>query len=228
MRRARQATAECQADSVNAAAVPYAPLTAHAAGVVQDVHEQLRAAAAAQPEPAEQLPAESREEYYLLERIVADARRLARVRGSTVVTARDVRDAASKAAGSKVDVSPAAGEPQHMDEIVEELAKLHQAVQELSVGGIARPRVLILAESSGVVARMFRDGGCDVATCDLKPSEDSSIPHYLGPAADIQDMGWDLVVGHPPCTYLANAGAVWLYKDSNRWQQSVELSLIHI
>ena len=26
---------------------------------------------------------------------------------------------------------------------------------------------------------------------------------------------WDLLIAHPPCTYLSNAGARWLYKDIN-------------
>ena len=35
----------------------------------------------------------------------------------------------------------------------------------------------------------------------------------------VQDLGWDLVVGHPPCTYLSNASGQWLNGDQLRWQQ---------
>ena len=56
-----------------------------------------------------------------------------------------------------------------------------------------------------------------MATCDFKPTETPEIPHYMGDAAHIQDMGWDLVISHPPCTYLAHSGISWLYKDPERW-----------
>ena len=52
------------------------------------------------------------------------------------------------------------------------------------------------------MAKAFRDAGADVATCDLKPSNFEGIPHFQGDAIFIQDLGWDLVVAHPPCTYL--------------------------
>jgi hypothetical protein len=58
-----------------------------------------------------------------------------------------------------------------------------------------------------------------VATCDLNPAEDNrGIPHYTGDASHIIDLGWDLIIGHPPCTYLANSGVVWLHRDPKRWE----------
>ena len=68
------------------------------------------------------------------------------------------------------------------------------------------------------MAKAFQDAGADVATCDLKPSNYEGIPHFMGDAAFIQDLGWDLVVAHPPCTYLANSGVGWLYKEPARWE----------
>ena len=183
--------------------IPYARLTGHAASAVAAVQ------ADAADDPA------------LVERITAHARRLARSRGSGVVTARDVRDAASFAAGSTLDRSPADVEPENIDEVVDRLAQLSAAVATLVGEGCRRPRVLIIGERHAVTARLFRDAGADVATCDLLPSEDADIPHFLGDASLIQDRGWDLVIGHPPCTYLAQAGLSWLYTDPSRWTQVV-------
>ena len=42
-------------------------------------------------------------------------------------------------------------------------------------GGMPPPRVLIVGETRGVVARMFRDAGADVATCDVDPTETPDI-----------------------------------------------------
>ena len=49
-------------------------------------------------------------------------------------------------------------------------------------------------------------------SCDLLPCEsEQSGDHYQGDVTDILDHGWDLMIAHPPCTYLSNAGARHLY-----------------
>jgi len=72
-------------------------------------------------------------------------------------------------------------------------------------------RVLIACEFSGVVRRAFRSRGHDAWSCDLLPAEDSDPHHYRGSIAAILSAGaaWDLMIAHPPCTYLANSGARW-------------------
>jgi hypothetical protein len=47
-------------------------------------------------------------------------------------------------------------------------------------------------------------------SCDLLPT-DSPGPHYEGDVFDIINDGWDLMVAHPPCTYLSSSGAKHLY-----------------
>ena len=183
--------------------VPYAPLTG--------------AAVAATTELDSELPDEG-----VVERVVADARRRARARGSGVVTARDIRDSATSAVGiSQPMLSPSDAVPEHIDLIQSTLAQIRGETLELSGGGVPPPRVLVVGERSGVVARMFKQAGADVATCDLEPSECKEIPHFQGDAAYIQDLGWDLVICHPPCTYLANSGLTWLYSDPDRWQHLI-------
>lgn len=45
-------------------------------------------------------------------------------------------------------------------------------------------------------------------SADFEPSE-SPGPHYLGDVRDVMAEGWDLLIAHPPCTYLAVSGARW-------------------
>ena len=45
-------------------------------------------------------------------------------------------------------------------------------------------------------------------SCDLLPT-DAQGPHYQGSVLDILGDGWDLMVAHPPCTYLSVSGMHW-------------------
>ena len=45
-------------------------------------------------------------------------------------------------------------------------------------------------------------------SCDLLPSQTPG-PHYQGDVRDILNCGWDLMVAHPPCTYLSVSGMHW-------------------
>jgi hypothetical protein len=78
-------------------------------------------------------------------------------------------------------------------------------------------RVLVACEYSGKVRDAFIKAGHDAMSCDLLPS-DSHGPHYQGDVNDIINDGWDLMVAHPPCTYLTNSGVSWLHKDKSRWK----------
>ena len=71
-------------------------------------------------------------------------------------------------------------------------------------------RVLVACEFSGVVRDAFIRGGHSALSCDLMPT-DKPGPHYQGDVLDIINEGWDLMIAHPPCTYLSNAGARHLY-----------------
>lgn len=77
-------------------------------------------------------------------------------------------------------------------------------------------RVLVACEFSGTVRDAFLARGHDAMSCDLLPTEKPG-PHYQGSVLDIINDGWDLMIAHPPCTYLTNAGVVWLHKDKSRW-----------
>lgn len=69
-------------------------------------------------------------------------------------------------------------------------------------------RVLIACEYSGRVRDAFLRAGHDAMSCDLLPT-DAPGPHYRGDVRDVLGDGWDLVVAHPPCTYLSVSGMHW-------------------
>jgi hypothetical protein len=70
-------------------------------------------------------------------------------------------------------------------------------------------RVLIACEFSGIVRDAFIAKGHDAMSCDLLPTEKPG-PHYQGDVLEILDDGWDMMIAHPPCTYLSYAAMrVW-------------------
>jgi hypothetical protein len=69
-------------------------------------------------------------------------------------------------------------------------------------------RVLIACEFSGAVRDAFIGGGHDAMSCDLLANETPG-PHYQGSVMDILNDGWDLMIAHPPCTYLTLTGNKW-------------------
>lgn len=69
-------------------------------------------------------------------------------------------------------------------------------------------RVLVACEYSGRVRDAFIGGGHEAMSCDLLPT-DAPGPHYQGDVRDILNDGWDLMIAHPPCTYLSVSGMHW-------------------
>lgn len=72
-------------------------------------------------------------------------------------------------------------------------------------------KVLIACEYSGIVRDAFTRHGHDAISCDILPTE-SYGAHYCGDVRDMFSESWDLIVAHPPCTRLTNAGNRW-YTD---------------
>nr|DAX51250.1 MAG TPA: Cytosine specific methyltransferase [Caudoviricetes sp.] len=89
-------------------------------------------------------------------------------------------------------------------------------------------KVLIACEESQTVCKAFRDRGFEAYSCDIQePSGNHPEWHILGDALEaikaekittmddkVHYIGkWDLLIAHPPCTYLSNAGARHLWKN---------------
>jgi hypothetical protein len=80
-------------------------------------------------------------------------------------------------------------------------------------------KILIACEFSGVVREAFRKRGHDAWSCDIIESEDNSKYHIHGNVLNHLDESWDMMIAHPPCTYLCNSGVSWLHKDQSRWHE---------
>lgn len=83
-------------------------------------------------------------------------------------------------------------------------------------------RILVACEYSGRVREAFRKLGHDAWSCDLLPADDSSPYHYQGDVKDIIGQGWDLMIAHPPCTYLASSGLHWNKRIPGREAMTLE------
>ena len=76
-------------------------------------------------------------------------------------------------------------------------------------------KILIACEYSGVVRDAFLAAGHDATSCDILPTE-SPGPHHCGPVEELLSDPWDMIIAHPPCTYLCNSGVRWLHTDPGR------------
>ena len=73
-------------------------------------------------------------------------------------------------------------------------------------------KVLVACEESQEVCKAFRARGHEAYSCDLQECSGGHPEwHIKADALELLKMKWDLVIAHPPCTYITNAGARWLY-----------------
>ena len=89
-------------------------------------------------------------------------------------------------------------------------------------------RVLVGCEFSGTVRRAFRDKGHDAWSCDLLPADDGSEFHIEGDVLPVLSMGWDLLIGHPPCTHLAVSGARYFAAKRKDGRQQAALDFVKV
>lgn len=94
--------------------------------------------------------------------------------------------------------------------------------------------VLVACEASGVVRNAFAKLGHNAYSCDLQPcygrGDDSR--HLIADAVEVaydSKWQWDLIIAHPPCTFLCNSGVCWLFpkrlkgaRDHQRWNKMCE------
>lgn len=98
--------------------------------------------------------------------------------------------------------------------------------------------VIVACESSATVRDAFRKLGHNAWSCDLLPCDGDPSFHIQGDVLALLQSKqgfartpktWDLMIAHPPCTYLCNSGVRWLYgkgkkgavwmaRDAARWQ----------
>ena len=94
---------------------------------------------------------------------------------------------------------------------------------------MSRPRVLVACERNQFVTMAFRSKGIEAYNCDIQPCKGGHPEwHIQCDAIQMLKLPWDLIIAHPPCTYLTCAGAVRLYnkdhsiKDYERLMRGME------
>lgn len=84
-------------------------------------------------------------------------------------------------------------------------------------------KILVACEFSGIVRDAFSKKGHDAWSCDLLPTESELTKqegkHIQGDVLKILDDGWDLMIAHPPCTYLCSSGLHWNSRGKPRRRQ---------
>lgn len=90
-------------------------------------------------------------------------------------------------------------------------------------------RILIACEESQAVTIEMRRLGHEAYSCDLMECSGGHPEwHIKGDATELLKMKWDMIIAHPPCTFLTAASAVRLFnhdgsvKDEARYQKGVE------
>ena len=81
--------------------------------------------------------------------------------------------------------------------------------------------VLVACESSGIVREAFNALGHNAWSADLLPADDGSERHFQMDVVELlRHTTWDIVIAHPPCTYLCVAGNRW-HAGSEEREQAV-------
>lgn len=78
--------------------------------------------------------------------------------------------------------------------------------------------ILIACEESGAVREAFRAKGHNAISCDLLETSNPG-PHIKGDVLKlIENYSWDMIIAHPPCTFLSNSGVCHLddFKNTER------------
>jgi len=77
-------------------------------------------------------------------------------------------------------------------------------------GGTRMAKILIACEESQRVCIAFRELGHEAFSCDILPCSGGHPEwHIQGDVLEQLDKGWDLMIAHPPCTYLSVSGLHW-------------------
>ena len=83
-------------------------------------------------------------------------------------------------------------------------------------------KVLVACEYSGTVREAFAKKGHDAWSCDLLPTDIPSNKHIQDDCLKvIASQKWDLIIGHPPCTFLTVSNSKnWAKLQANGKQQA--------
>jgi hypothetical protein len=88
-------------------------------------------------------------------------------------------------------------------------------------------KVLVACEESQEVCKAFRELGHEAYSCDIQDCSGGHPEwHLKQDVIPLLEQEWDLIIAHPPCTYLSNAGARHLYPhgllNMERYEKGLE------
>lgn len=84
-------------------------------------------------------------------------------------------------------------------------------------------KVLIACEESQAITKEFRALGHEAFSCDILPCSGGHPEwHIQGDVFGVIDQNWDLMIAHPPCTFLSSSGASWYYHPDDKHLPSSE------
>ena len=87
-------------------------------------------------------------------------------------------------------------------------------------------RILVACEESQAVCIAMRRMGREAYSCDLQPCTGGHPEWHLQvDALEMLKLKWDMIIAHPPCTYLTNAGARWLWAGHKLNQERYQKGL---
>lgn len=78
-------------------------------------------------------------------------------------------------------------------------------------------RILVACEESQAVTKELRALGHEAFSCDLLPCSGGHPEwHIQADVFEVIKLGWDIMIAHPPCTFLSSSGAGWLYHPDDK------------
>lgn len=94
-------------------------------------------------------------------------------------------------------------------------------------------KILVACEESQTITKELRKRGHEAFSCDIEPCSGGHPEwHIKGDVLEQLNKGWDMMIAHPPCTYLSHAGARWLYPkgvlNQDRFAKGMEAKVFFI
>jgi hypothetical protein len=81
--------------------------------------------------------------------------------------------------------------------------------------------ILVACEETGIVRDALIARGHRAVSCDLKPSQRPG-PHLQDDVRNWLNYRWDMLIAHPVCRRLSNAGVRWLHERPELWQEMLD------
>lgn len=79
-------------------------------------------------------------------------------------------------------------------------------------------KILIACEFSQTICKAFRNKGLEAYSCDILPAEGGHPEwHIQDDVLSQLHRGWDMLIAHPPCTYISKVSVQHLHNDKERW-----------